>query len=171
MHATGELESLPDGMYLDADEELVERIEASTDYVRLPNQYDIHEYRIMEQFAETVSDKQKQAELFRALRGKRPFRRFKDELNYFRLTSAYYDFRFLAFTQSQRLGGSCSNFPSSLHTRTISASGSSMGRHSIRPPTNCCIASSVLSIVTILAYSVGSNARTRIFSSFISTPQ
>ena len=80
----------------------MERIEASTDYVHLPNQYDIHEYRIMEQFAETVSDKQKQAELFRALRGKRPFRRFKDELNYFRLTSAYYDFRFLAFMEIAR---------------------------------------------------------------------
>lgn len=99
---TGEFESLPDGMYLDADEELVERIETSTDYVRLPNQYDIHEYRIMERFAGAVSDKQKQAELFRALCGKRPFRRFKDELNYFGLTSAYYDFRFLAFMEIAR---------------------------------------------------------------------
>ena len=96
--ATGELESLPDGMYLDADEELVERIEASTDYVRLPNQYDIHEYRIMEQFAETVSDKQKQAELFRALRGKRPFRRFKDELFDVDLLHRSSSFRFVLST-------------------------------------------------------------------------
>ena len=36
------------------------------------------------------------------MRGKRPFRRFKDELNYFRLTSAYYDFRFLAFMEIAR---------------------------------------------------------------------
>lgn len=89
-------------MYLDADEELVERIEASTDYVRLPNQYDIHEYRIMERFAETVSDKQKQPELFRTLREKRPFRRFKDELNYFWLTSAYYNSRFQALMEIAR---------------------------------------------------------------------
>ena len=40
---TGVFEALPDGMYIEADEELVERIEGSTDYVRLPNQYEIHE--------------------------------------------------------------------------------------------------------------------------------
>ena len=99
---TGEFESVPDGTYLDADEELTERINGSTDYVRLPNQYDIHEFRIMEQFAEAVPDRRKQAELFRALRGKRPFRRFKDELNYFGLTEAYYAFRFLAFIEIAR---------------------------------------------------------------------
>lgn len=99
---TGEFESLPDGMYIDADEELVERIEASTDYVRLPNQYDIHEYRIMEQFAESIPDKRKQKKLFQALNMKRPFRRFKDEINYHGLAEAYYAFRFLAFIEISR---------------------------------------------------------------------
>ena len=99
---TGEFESVPDGTYLDADEELTERINESTDYVRLPNQYDIHEFRIMEQFAEATPDRRKQAELFRALQGKRPFRHFKDELNYFGLTEAYYAFRFLAFIEIAR---------------------------------------------------------------------
>ena len=99
---TGEFESLPDGVYLDANEELVERIENSTDYVHLPNQYDIHEYRIMERFAEATQDSVKQSGLVRALRGKRPFRHFKDELNYYGLTDAYYAFRFLAFIEIAR---------------------------------------------------------------------
>lgn len=105
---TGEFESIPDGIYLDADEELTERIGGSTDYVRLPNQYDIHEFRIMEQFAEATPDRRKQTELFQALHGKRPFRHFKDELNYYGLREDYYAFRFLAFIEIAR--DWCENF-------------------------------------------------------------
>ena len=84
-------------MYIEADEELVERIEGSTDYVRLPNKYGIHEYQIMERFAEATSNQRKQAALLQALNGRRPHRRFKDELNYYGLTEAYYAFRSLEF--------------------------------------------------------------------------
>ena len=97
--ATGEFEALPDGAYIEPDEELVNRIEGSTDYLRLPDQRDIHEYRIMERFAEATPDRRKQGKLFQALNGKRPFRRFKDELNYHGLADAYYAFRFLAFIE------------------------------------------------------------------------
>lgn len=99
---TGEFAALPDGMYVDADEELVERIEDSMDYVRLPNQYEIHEYRIMERFAGATPNQRKQAALFRALNGRRPYRRFKDELNYHGLTETYYAFRFLEFIEIAR---------------------------------------------------------------------
>ena len=63
--ATGEFEYLPDGEYVEPDKELAERIDASDDYLRLPNQYDIHEYRIMESFAESVRDSSKSSRLFR----------------------------------------------------------------------------------------------------------
>lgn len=53
---TGEVESLPDrdNDYVDFEEfeEIAEAIDASDVYVRLPTQFDIHEYRIMEAFAE-----------------------------------------------------------------------------------------------------------------------
>ena len=94
---TGEFEALPDRMYIEADEELVERIEGSTDYVRLPNQYEIHEYRIMKWFAAATPNQRKQTALLRALNGRRPYRRFKDELNYHGLTETYYAFRSLEF--------------------------------------------------------------------------
>ena len=94
---TGVFEALPDGMYIEADEELVERIEGSTDYVRLPNQYEIHEYRIMKWFAAATPNQRKQTALLRALNGRRPYRRFKDELNYHGLTETYYAFRSLEF--------------------------------------------------------------------------
>lgn len=99
---TGEFEALPDGIYVDADKELAEKIGWSGDYVRLPNQYDIHEYRIMERFAEATSDERKQARLFRALRGRRPYRHFKDEINMLGLAEVYYSFRALAFLELAR---------------------------------------------------------------------
>ena len=55
---TGEVESLPDqdNVYVDFKEfeEIAEKIDASYVYVRLPTQFDIHEYRIMEAFAEKL---------------------------------------------------------------------------------------------------------------------
>ena len=100
--ATGEFEALSDGMYVETDEELAEKIECSDDYVRLPNQYDIHEYRIMERFAEATPDGRKQARLFRVLRGRRPYRHFKDEINVLGLAEAYYAFRYVAFGEIAR---------------------------------------------------------------------
>lgn len=93
---TGEFEALPDGMYVEPDEELVEKIEGSDSYVRLPNQYDIHEYSIMERFAEEMPEEQKQTRLFRALRGRRPYRHFKDEINMLGIAEAYYSFLYSA---------------------------------------------------------------------------
>lgn len=100
--ATGEFEALADGMYIETDEELAEEIECSGDYVRLPNQYDIHEYRIMERFAEAAPDGRKQACLFRALRGRRPYRHFKDEINVLGLAETYYAFRYVAIAEIAR---------------------------------------------------------------------
>ena len=100
--ATGEVVSLSDGSYIETDEELADEIECSDDYVRLPNQHDIHEYNIMEDFAESCSDAEKRAILFRALNGRKPFRHFKDTLNYSGLDEAYYAFRFLAYIKIAR---------------------------------------------------------------------
>ena len=66
---TGEVESVPDDDNDFADmsefEEIAEKIEDSDDYVRLPSQYELHEYSIMERFAEAKDN----AVLMRALRG------------------------------------------------------------------------------------------------------
>ncbi len=95
--ATGEFVAISDGTYTEVDEELLEKIDNSCDYIRLPNQYDIHEYNIMEDFAEEISDVRKREKLFRALNSRKPFRHFKDTLNYTGLDDAYYSFRSLAF--------------------------------------------------------------------------
>ena len=90
---TGEFESLSDGSYVETDRELAEKIENSSDYVRLPNQYEIHEYRIMKDFADTITNQRQQSRLYYALNGRKPYRRFKDAIIDLNLEQAYYDFR------------------------------------------------------------------------------
>ena len=99
---TGEFEALPDGIYIEPDEELIERIENSNDYLRLPNQFDIHEYQIMESFAVSIRDSAKSSRLFRALRGRKPYRHFKDEIIYLDLDQAYYAFLHQALIEIAR---------------------------------------------------------------------
>jgi len=94
---TGEFEALADGTWVETDEELAEKIDSSDAYVRLPNQYDLHEYRIMCDFAEATSDPRHQQKLFRALNGRKPYRHFKDEINYLGIADAYYAYRFVAY--------------------------------------------------------------------------
>ena len=99
---TGEYEALADGTWVDVDEELAEKIDSSDFYVRLPNQYDIHEYRIMENFTEATGNPRHKERMFRALRGRKPYRRFKDEINALGIADAYYAWRFVAFCEIAR---------------------------------------------------------------------
>lgn len=96
---TGEFVALSNGMYIEADEDFAEEIENSCNYVRLPNQYDIHEYSIMEGFAAATPEANRQARLFRALNGRKPYRHFKDEIIRMGLEKSYYVFRHQAYVE------------------------------------------------------------------------
>ena len=98
---TGEIVSLPDdglyGSWNEDDEKLAEEIDSSDAYVRLPSQYELREYDIMEDFADHVKNQRKAYILFRALNGRKPFRHFKDAINNLGLDEEYYAFRFLSY--------------------------------------------------------------------------
>ena len=89
---TGEIKSLPDPSngYVDRleFEKDAEEIEESGDYIPLPTQWDRNDYSIMEAFAEEKNS----GELFRTLRGHRPFRSFKDRAIEIGLIQDYYAF-------------------------------------------------------------------------------
>jgi hypothetical protein len=53
------------------------------DYIKLPSQFDIDEYRIMEKFCFVVEDKKISESLYNAIKGKGAFRRFKDSIHEF----------------------------------------------------------------------------------------
>ncbi len=99
---TGEVESVPDydNDYVDMGEfgETAEKIEESDDYIRLPSQYELHEYNIMEWFAEEKGN----TVLMRALHGRQPYRTFKDRTIDLDLDQEYYAFRTKAYGEIAR---------------------------------------------------------------------
>lgn len=62
-------------------------------YLRLPTKYDIHEYHIMEAFAEAYPDSRIRFELCSAIRGSGAFRRFKNVIRYHSIEQEWYDWR------------------------------------------------------------------------------
>lgn len=85
-----------DGMVDGEDNpELVEEIEDGfiEDYIPLPGQFDIHEYRIMEKFIYDLPEGKSQDILTRAILGRGAFRRFKDKLYDLNLEQKWYDYR------------------------------------------------------------------------------
>ncbi len=69
---------------------------ASDDWVALPDSFEIHEHRIMEDFAESQSGSLRD-ELLRALRGAGTFRRFKNELERLGIRDEWFRYRRQAF--------------------------------------------------------------------------
>lgn len=91
---TGEIVILSDGVSFED-----EGIEDSDLYVCLPNQFDIHEWQIMKDFAGTITIDTKRVRLMDALHGKKAFRHFKDELAYLDLEESYYEYQRQALCQ------------------------------------------------------------------------
>lgn len=83
MSNIGEFEDL-------TEDELDELFEKS---IMLPTRYDINEYEMMENFAETISDTRLQNQLYISLNGSGAFRRFKDTCINFDIIDDWYKFR------------------------------------------------------------------------------
>ena len=110
---TGRIISVPEdaGFSDDPDtwEEIISVIEEGDQFIRLPSQYEINEYCIMEEFSDFasiglkyVSDEQAQEigrELYNALKGRGAFRRFKDMLNRYGIADEYYAYRHIFYTE------------------------------------------------------------------------
>ena len=72
------------------EDELDELFEKS---IMLPTRYDINEYEMMEDFAETIKDTRLQNQLYISLNGSGAFRRFKDTCINFDIIDDWYKFR------------------------------------------------------------------------------
>ena len=90
---TGETVSLFDPYMIgETDEELAELIENTPErFLRFPTQYEIHEYRIMENFIKSLPTGAVQRELAEAIRGKGAFHRFKATVRFHRIEQQWYD--------------------------------------------------------------------------------
>jgi len=63
------------------------------DYLPLPTKFDIHEYRIMERFCDSVNDDDIRDDLCNAIRGRGAFRRFKDRVHAYGMAEGWYRYR------------------------------------------------------------------------------
>ena len=88
----------------ETDPELIEDIEEGfiEDYIPLPRQYDMNEYRMMEEFIYDLPAGRAQDALDAAIRGKGAFRRFKDRLYDFDLQEKWYKYRDDCYEQIAR---------------------------------------------------------------------
>lgn len=115
---TGELVTLSDEHLRQAEEEedgeddapgwereILEKareILSDADFLRLPDQFEIHEYEIMRQFGDSIEDEKIGEELRSLLHGSGAFRRFKDAVHRFGITDAWYRFRAEAIEEIAR---------------------------------------------------------------------
>lgn len=99
---TGEIVWLSDYMDSDVREEIADMIDESDAFLRLPEQWDINEYRMMENFIETVTDEMMQSRLYRTIQGRGAFRRLKDMVRGTEWEQKWYDFRDNAYVDVAR---------------------------------------------------------------------
>lgn len=90
---TGETVYLADPLLNgETDEVLAAEIENDPKrFLRFPTKYEIHEYRIMEDFIEQLSPGKVQSNLSYSIREKGAFRRFKESIRYHGLEQQWYD--------------------------------------------------------------------------------
>ena len=85
------LDDMPEWMQDTAS--LVKDVLESGDYLELPSQWDIDEYRIMEDFCQTQTSGDTQRKLLMAIEGKGAFRRFKDRAFDFGVIDQWYRYK------------------------------------------------------------------------------
>jgi hypothetical protein len=77
----------------------VEKIVSSDEFLELPNQYEIHEYEIMERFCLSISDEKVSDVLLDKIRGSGAFRRFKDTVYRYGIEKDWFRFKDEAYKE------------------------------------------------------------------------
>ena len=94
---TGEIEWIGEYMDREEQEEVSDRLDEDG-FIRLPTQYDIHEYSIMRDFVDSLSG-DTQDFLADAIIGRGAFQRFKWGIRRFEVEQDWYDFRDKAYVK------------------------------------------------------------------------
>ena len=73
--------------------EIAKRIVTTGQFLKLPTKYDVHEWAIMQDFAQSLEPDRARDDLLNALHRKGAFRNFKDALQRHRIESNWFAFR------------------------------------------------------------------------------
>ena len=90
-----EVEGVSDGQ-LEGPPQMGDALESS-DWIALPDKFDIHEYRLLERFSLGVEDAGVRDALLQAIRGRGAFRRFKEVIHERGIAEAWYAYRDQSF--------------------------------------------------------------------------
>ena len=90
-------ENLPEWQREDLSK--VRRALESGQFIQLPDQFDIHEWSIMERFCLAVRDEARREELLDAIHGRGAFRHFRSTIERLGITDKWYDFRYKELEQ------------------------------------------------------------------------
>lgn len=83
----------------DEEWEIAKLIVSTDRFLKLPSKYEVHDWGIMEEFAQSVGSERIREELLRAIHGAGAFRYFKDTLRRHRMEETWYAFRTEALRQ------------------------------------------------------------------------
>ncbi len=70
-----------------------EVINAPEEFLTLPDQFDVHEYKIMEDFCFALKDRHLRENMLRRIKGSGAFRRFKNAIHELGVDKAWYEFK------------------------------------------------------------------------------
>ncbi len=91
---TGAIITIADKVRMNSDDEKkIEEIEESNDYVMLPDQYELDEWYIMADFAESLEDKDLRHTLIEILNKRLQLKSFKNEMKLLGMTNDYRIFK------------------------------------------------------------------------------
>lgn len=68
-------------------------------YLRIPSDFDIHEWEIMKDFCYTIEDEDVMNDLLNAIHGRGAFRMFKDKIIHYGIRQDWFDFREQEFAE------------------------------------------------------------------------
>jgi hypothetical protein len=85
--------------YREAVNRAKQYFENENDYLPLPEKYDFNEYRVMERFIAGLPVEEQVEILFRAIKGKGAFHRFKNTLERFALVNQWYEYKEMRLRQ------------------------------------------------------------------------
>jgi len=85
-----------------AEWEIAKRIVSTGRFQKLPTEFDVHEWAIMQDFSRSVESDRIREDLLRAIHGAGAFRIFKDTVRRYGIDSAWFRFRTEALRQIAR---------------------------------------------------------------------
>ena len=75
---------------------MAQEVLESEDWLALPDKFDVHEWSIMEQFADSIENEDLRRDLLDAIHGRGAFRYFRDTIDRYGMRDVWFDYKALA---------------------------------------------------------------------------